>query len=520
MEGDAAASWFQRFTRVWAWLAGSWPPLLVGVGARAWYFFLNDSFWRDESKLLLNVAEKSFAALLGPLDYEQELPIPLLWLYRLLYLAGAGGELPMRTLSLAASILTLLLFYFLARRMIKDRRAALFATWLLALAPGVILFAAMVKHYSIDMFVATCLLWLATPALTSTDRVPLSTLLWAAILAPWVSYPAIFVLGGIGVGLLLRSRTLGIFSVLRLLALTSCSIVLEVFGILLRLRSPDKLAVMARIAAALEVISNWWLWLFCQVFYAYLGPQLSLGTYYYPHAYYLNPFLVGVAILVLLGLWESKRQSGWSLTVALFGPLLLALTAYYLGLYWAFGRTLIFAVPGLYLLAGYGAVWLFRMVPWPRLLAVVLVILVLPCAKYSLEAFGRPQGGVREGLKYVAAHQQQGDLVFFDSYAAPTIAYYKLLGRPYARSLSYGVNPTDWIEGKMSQWQIRPEEVNGFIPRDERIWLVAETVDYARGPLPDTKPYWNRILVALERTHRVIGAYATNRVQVEGFEPR
>jgi len=145
MEGDAAASRPQRFTRVWAWLAGSWPPLLVGVGARAWYFFLDDSFWRDESKLLLNVAGKSFAALLGHLDYEQEAPIPLLWLYRLLYLAGAGGELPMRTLSLAASILTLLLFYFLARRMIKDHRAALFATWLLALAPGVILFAAMVK---------------------------------------------------------------------------------------------------------------------------------------------------------------------------------------------------------------------------------------------------------------------------------------------------------------------------------------------------------------------------------------
>ena len=158
------------------------------------------------------------------------------------------------------------------------------------------------------------------------------------------------------------------------------------------------------------------------------------------------------------------------------------------------------------------------MVPWPRLLAVVLVILVLPCAKYSLEAFGKPQGGVREGLKYVAAHQQQDDLVFFDSYAASTIAYYKLLGRPYARSLSYGVNPTDWIEGKMSQRKIRPKEVNGFIPRDKRSWLVAETVDYARGPLPDPLPYWQRISVALEGTHRLIGAYATKRVQVKGFK--
>ena len=59
-------------------------------------------------------------------------------------------------------------------------------------------------------------------------------------------------------------------------------------------------------------------------------PSFLLVRINSPHAYYLNPFLVGVAILVLLGLWESKRRSGWPLTVALFGPLFLALAAYYL----------------------------------------------------------------------------------------------------------------------------------------------------------------------------------------------
>ena len=104
--------------------------------------------------------------------------------------------------------------------------------------------------------------------------------------------------------------------------------------------------------------------------------------------------------------------------------------------------------------------------------------------------------------------------------AASTIAYYELLGRPYARSLSYGLNPPDWIEGKINQRKIRPKEVTVFIPRDKRSWLVAETVDYARGPLPYTLPYWQRISVALEGKHRLIGAYATNRVQVKGFEDR
>jgi hypothetical protein len=127
-----AKKWEERL----AWLVSAPAALMVGVGARLWFYFLNDSFWRDESMLLLNVAQKSFVELLGPLDFAQEAPVPLLWFYRLLYLTGGGSELPMRALSLATSILALLLFYRLAQRVLEDRRAVLLSTWLLALAPA------------------------------------------------------------------------------------------------------------------------------------------------------------------------------------------------------------------------------------------------------------------------------------------------------------------------------------------------------------------------------------------------
>jgi len=507
------------------WLLAAGAALLVGTGARLWYYFLKDSLWRDESKLLLNIAHKSFAALLGPLEYDQEAPIPLLWLYRLLYLAGAGGELPLRAVSLIPSILTLILFFFLAKRILADRRAVLFVTWLLALAPGVILYAAMTKHYAWDILVAAVLLWLAAPVLISPDKPPsLTRLYWAAALVPWISYPGIFVLGGIGVGLILRYRTLGLWPVAGFLAMTALSVSFEIFVVLDRLLLPERAGIMNKFVAAFNIIQNvqdWWLWLFCQIFYAYLGPQkISMGCLEYPFGYYLDPFVLAVAGLGALGLWECKRLSGWAWTVALIGPLLLALVAYFFRLYLPFGRLLLFATPGLYLLAGYGAVWLFRKVPWPRLVGVILVILVIPCGKYAWEAFERPVGGVREGLQYIAAQQQSGDLVFFDTFAAPTIAYYRLLGRPYAVSLTYGLHPEDWIEGKVDDPKLQAKDVLPFIPPGRRIWLVAEAVDYVRGPLTNTHPYWYDVAVALD-THRAsISSFITERVQVVGFYPR
>lgn len=505
------------------WLVAAGAALLVGTGARLWYYFLNDSLWRDESKLLLNVAQKSFAALLGPLEYQQEAPIPLLLLYRLFYLAGAGGELPLRAISVIASILTLILYFFLVKKVLAERWAALFAIWLLALAPGVILFAAITKPFALDILMATMLLYLAAPALIPRDKPPsLAGLTWAAAMVPWISYPGIFVLGGIGVGLILRVRTLGLWRVAGFLAVTALSISLEVFWVLNRVFQPEKAVIMSKILSyASKYIQNWWLWLGCQIFYPYLGPQRISSMYLnYPYGYYFDPFAFAVACLGALGLWECQRQAGLAWTVALIVPLLLALVACQFKFYWPYGRTLIYAIPGLYLLAGYGATRLFRKTPWSRLVALFLIFLVIPCGKYAWEALGRPVGGVREGLKYIAAHQQPGDLVFFDTFAAPTIAYYRLLGRPYAVNLSYGLQPEEWIEGRVDYHKLRPENVLPFIPPENRVWLIAEAADYVRGSVPNNLQYWEDIVLAMGALRTPISSYVTPRVKVVGFYPR
>jgi hypothetical protein len=138
---------------------------------------------------------------------------------------------------------------------------------------------------------------------------------------------------------------------------------------------------------------------------------------------------------------------------------------------------------------------------------------------YSWQALGKRVGGVRSGLKFVYDRQQPGDLVFVDVYAAPTVYYYCLLNRPYAKDLQYGMKPENWIEGKVHDFGLKPEDVLPLIPPERRVWLVAESMDYVRGPVVKEMDYWAMVEDELDASRARIDRYATGRVLVIGYYP-
>jgi hypothetical protein len=202
-------------------------------------------------------------------------------------------------------------------------------------------------------------------------------------------------------------------------------------------------------------------------------------------------------------------------------PLFLAFAASAAQFFPISGRFLLFSTPATYLLLGYGASFLFRLIPWPRLLGIGLILLIFPCLKASVALYGKPVGGVREALQYMAANWQPQDLVFFDTYSAPSIAYYRLLGRPGAGTLSFGLDVEKWIEGRVG-WpdKLSPEEVWPLIPAGRQVWLVAETLDYSRGPATGILPYFEEMTQRLHGERELTTWYVTPRVQVRRFSPR
>src|SRR5579871_5955715 len=185
----------------WAFRAGL-GLLLLGVACRMLVYFLSFPIWRDEAALALNFVSRDFRGLLNELDNFQVAPLLFLWIEKAIYqLAGLSVQ-GLRLVPLVAGVAALVLFWRLARLCLEPLPAAL-AVGFLAVAQVPIHLASMIKPYSIDLFAAVLLLWLAIRLLRAPQRSGCLPAL--AIVTPFLvtsSYPAIFVAGSVSLVLL------------------------------------------------------------------------------------------------------------------------------------------------------------------------------------------------------------------------------------------------------------------------------------------------------------------------------
>ncbi|HTU92005.1 MAG TPA: glycosyltransferase family 39 protein, partial [Gemmataceae bacterium] len=177
----------------------------LGIALRVRQYAACPSYWYDEAYLLLNVFDKSFVDLLGPLRENQAAPPLFLWLLRGLYQLAGGSEWWMRLPALAASVAGLLVMAPLARR-IAGRRGGLWAVAFCAFGHHATAHAGEVKPYALDFLMAELILLAALrcQAIVSGWR-PRAAPCLLAVLAPWASYPSAFVLGAASAALLVHA---------------------------------------------------------------------------------------------------------------------------------------------------------------------------------------------------------------------------------------------------------------------------------------------------------------------------
>ncbi len=171
--------------------------LAIGAALRIGRYADNASLWVDEAKLVLNLIERSAAALRAPLAYDQGAPYGFLLLEKLALTAGDSSELSLRIVPLFASLLALPLFFGVARRLLP-MSAALFASALFVFCEPLIFYAAQVKPYALDVCVG---LWISWAALRRPDGIGL---LCAGAVGVWISHTAVFVCAGVGLAILWR----------------------------------------------------------------------------------------------------------------------------------------------------------------------------------------------------------------------------------------------------------------------------------------------------------------------------
>jgi 4-amino-4-deoxy-L-arabinose transferase-like glycosyltransferase len=182
-----------------------WTIIYFGILVRVVQYLSNRSLWNDEAALALNIVNRSYLELLQPLDYDQGAPIGFLFIEKLAIQIFGDNEYALRLFPLFSAIISLFLFYKLAKQCLQPQPAiialTLFSTLHIWLG-----YATEVKQYSSDVAIAVllCLVLIQING-KKLNFTQILTFGIVGAIAIWFSYPAIFVLAGIGISYLLIS---------------------------------------------------------------------------------------------------------------------------------------------------------------------------------------------------------------------------------------------------------------------------------------------------------------------------
>jgi hypothetical protein len=319
--------------------------LVLGVLLRVRQYLGRRSLWLDELSVALNLASRGFVELLRPLDYNQAAPVLFLWIQEFASRIGGLGELTLRFAPLACGIALLPVGWIAARRLL-DPWAAACAVLLLAVSPLLVWHANEVKPYAGDALASAAMVVLALRVLDApADHRRWRWLMAGGAVALLGSTPAVFVLGGVALGLVLepgvrrdsaaRSRaaaTLAVWGITFAFVYLAFYRPVAQSGFMQRYWQKEFLRVDGSLAGKLwhEAMH-----LFEAAFLSYMsGTALTVSA--------------GIGIsLAALGAVHAARRHGWSRAALLVTPLALALIASLLRRYPLEPRLFLFAVPPL-----------------------------------------------------------------------------------------------------------------------------------------------------------------------------
>lgn len=442
-------------------VAGAFVAL--GTCLRVAQFLSDRSLWLDEARLTLNLQGRGYADLLLPLDHQQTAPPLFLWIERFLIGVLGDSERALRLFPLLCGVMALVWFAPLALRVAGGWGGCL-AIGLLAIADVPIYFSSMVKPYATDLAVAAGLWLLAVPA---GDGLPtprrILALAAAGCAALWMSYAALFVLGGIGAvhgAAVLRARDRG-----RCVA----------WGIAAAAWGASFLLLMTLPSAAARDapgIAGFWEGAFLPfppraVADLARWGRAFVGAFHDPAGFRLPElaalaFLGGVAVL-------SRRRP--RIAALLAAPLVLVAAASSLGRYPVEGRLLLFAVPPALLGVGVaaGALTVAPGAGALRTRAVGILLAALLAAQpaaYAARCVVRPRvkEELRPVLEDVRARWRDGDLLYVYYGAGAAFDYYAprlgLADAPVVRGGEWRTDPAGYLR-----------EVDS-LPAGRRVWAV------------------------------------------------
>ncbi len=141
-----------------AWTDRASVALIVAACAlRIQHWIANPSLWLDESYLAVNILERGFAHLHQPLEYSQSAPYLFLIASKCLVAVFGGGEMVLRFIPLTASLLSLGVFWRLAKATFPEPVVPVVVA-IFAFSHRPLSYAHELKQYSVEILLTTLVL--------------------------------------------------------------------------------------------------------------------------------------------------------------------------------------------------------------------------------------------------------------------------------------------------------------------------------------------------------------------------
>ncbi len=467
---------------------------LVGIGAalRIFQYASDTSLWFDELSIVRNLVHRSETRLLmEPLGDDQVAPVGFMVAEKVMSRVLGESDLAFRFLLLPVGLAALVLFLWLAERLL-DGYAVPFAVAVFAIGAPFVRYSAEIKQYGIDMagIIALSLIALKLRDPDSTAARCVLGGIAGAILV-WFSQPAVFVLAGIGAALLLawlRDRDLetrrALLVTVPVWAVASVAATVVAF----RHVTPETRAYMDQFW---RIRNSFFprpfqkagdaLWLWDRILELFSDPTVL--RYRWPALY------GGLVILGLIVLWRRNRFGA----LVLLGPFAVGVLAAVAQQFPLKTRVALYLLPILVLAVAEGAEWLRRQASrlHPAAGGVCMAALfVVPAWAFVQRPPPYWVEDHKTALAFLREHRQPGDAVLVFAYELLAVERY---------GAQYGLASDDYQLGACSRddGRVFLRDVDRYRGR-RRVWLLDGGVPGYSAPRKSLERYLATIGVRKE----------------------
>ena len=394
--------------------------VLLGVLTSLIDLLNNKSLWLDEACLALNIVSRSYLELLAPLADNQSAPIGFLFTEKLLTNIFGPHDWALKIFPFFSFIVSIILFFFLNKRLFKSVKIALFSCALFSLNFTLINYSTEVKQYSIDVLIAISIVLASLKFNTNKNKLSIFLYTCIGAIAIWYSNVAVIMLVTAAIYNIYYSLFNNDKKDLSVYIPISIWLASFITYYVLFIYNNPHTDYMVNYWNAHFLPNN----IFSQEFYIFLYDKVRM---IFANLLHTNDLWAIALFFYSIGIFLLLKEKKMNHLYILCFPIIVHLGLSFLHLYPFEGRFLLYQIPFVIIPISYGVILISSYSKNYHVSRIIICLLLI----YTFGPFGLIQSSssseeeMKKSLAFVNTHISSADHIYVYYSSAPAFKFYK-----------------------------------------------------------------------------------------------